>query len=92
MEVSLANVVSNNVHFIDTTGTIAGPIAIEAIKYIGAATGTAVITCTQTGKTLWQEAGTPNLSTDYAPIYAAGGVTITLANSAKVFVYLKSGR
>jgi hypothetical protein len=86
-------VFSNNVHFIDTTGAvIPGPVSIEAIKYIGNATGTVTITCTQSGKTLWQEAGTANLSSDYAPIFAGGGITVALTNGAKVFIYLKSGR
>ncbi len=88
----MANSRSSGVIYVDTTAAFAGPLEIESIKYIGAPTGTAAITATDSGLPLWQEAGTPNLSTDYTPMYAQGGITVTLANSAKVYIYLKTGR
>jgi hypothetical protein len=85
----LANTRTANVIYVDTTAAFAGPLSICGIKYIGAATGTVVITATDSGSNLWQESGTNNLPMDEAEIVAQGGITVTVANSAKCYIYLE---
>ncbi len=88
----MANTRANNVIYVDTTGyTLDGPVWIEAIKYIGNTSGTALITTGTggSGSRLWEEAGTNNQSADDVCIYASNGIHVAVTNSAKVYIYLK---
>ena len=63
----MANTRVNNVVYVDTTGyTLSGPCTIEAIKYIGNTSGTAIITAgtAGTGSRLWEESGASNSGAD----------------------------
>ena len=88
----MANSYSGNVIYVDTTGyTYSGHAKICAVKYIGNASGTAVITqgTSGSGAPVWQESGTANLSVD--PIEAVcDGFHVAVTNSAKVYIYLKA--
>ena len=57
----MANTRTGNVIYVDTTASFEKAI-IRAVKYIGNASGTAVIS--NNSKTIWQESGTNNLSVD----------------------------
>lgn len=88
----MANSYSGNVIYVDTTGyTYSGRVVIYGVKYIGNASGTAVITqgTSGSGAHVWQEHGTANLSVD--PIEAVcDGFHVAVTNSAKVYIYLEA--
>jgi len=81
---------SNTLYFTATSGVV-GPIFIQAIKYIGASNGTALITAgtASGGVSLWEQAGTANWSDSEISIKNGRGVYITITNAAKVYIYLK---
>ena len=85
----MANTMTCNVIYVDTTAAFSGPARISGFKYIGASSGTAVVTDTTSGYNLWQESGTSNQHVDDVEIYCPKGFTVTVANSAKVYVYLE---
>lgn len=88
----MANTRANNVIYIDTTGFISvGPLEIEAIKYIGSASGTAVITSgvSGSGNRLWEEAGTANIFNGDCCIKAKDGLHVAVTNGAKLYIYLE---
>lgn len=88
----MANITANNVIYIDTTGyTHSGPLEIESIKYIGAASGTALITqgVSGSGSRLWEEAGTANVFNGESCIAAKDGIHVAIAAGVKVYIYLK---
>lgn len=82
----MANTRTGNVIYVDTTASFEKAI-IRAVKYIGNASGTAVIS--NNSKTIWQESGTNNLSVDEICAVCDSGYTVTLTNSAKVIIYLE---
>jgi len=85
----MANATSGSVIFVDTTAYQGvGKAYITAIKYIGAASGTAAIkTGSSGGTTVWEESGTPNVFNGGLDI-AVDDIHVVLTNSAKVYVYL----
>ena len=86
----MANTRAGNVIKCDTTATFTDAKQICGIKYIGAASGTAVITdAGGSGNNLWVESGTTNQWND-AEIVANDGVTVTVTNSAIVYLYLEA--
>lgn len=85
----MANSQEGNVIYCDTTATFANAVEICSIKYIGAASGTAAITSASGSKNIWEEAGTANVYNAEVDLFIPGGVTVTLANSAKVYLYLR---
>ena len=90
----MANTFDGNVWRVDTNTNFPVALKICGIKYIGASSGTAIISAAVaatdgTGDKLWQEAGTPNLPTDSVDIYAKDGIYVTLTNSALVYIYLE---
>lgn len=87
----MANSVANNVVYIDTTGyTYNGPLEIRSIKYIGAASGTAVITqgTSGSGAKLWEEAGTANVFNGDVELAAKDGIHVAIAAGVKLYLYL----
>ena len=87
----MANTRVNNVIYVDTTGyTLAGPLTIESVKYIGASSGTALITAGTggSGSRIWEEAGTNNQAAEEVCIRADDGIHVAVTNSAKVYIYL----
>lgn len=87
----MAGSINSNVVYCTATLAIVGPVAIRAIKYIGASSGTATVTTgTATGGvSLWAQSGSANWQDQGMNIFNTKGVYVTLANSAKVYVYLK---
>jgi len=84
----MANTRAANVLRVDTTADFADLKNICGIKYIGAASGTAVIKDKDTsGNTLWQESGTSNVFNE-VKINAAEGMRVEVTNSAVVLIYL----
>jgi len=87
----MANARKGNVIFVDTTGyTLDQTVVIGSVKYIGAATGTAVITdgTSGSGMTVWKESGTANLTVDEI-CAKVDGFHVAVANSAQVIIYLE---
>lgn len=84
----MANTRSGSVLLVDTTASFTGSYTIESVKYIGNASGTAIIS-TAAGN-IWQESGTPNLATEYICARCDSGFTVTVTNSAKVYIYLEA--
>jgi len=88
----VANGKTYNVIFVDTTGyTHSGPVKIEAVKYIGNTSGTAVISAGTggSGQVLWKEAGANNIATEEVCINCADGFHVAVTNSAQAIIYLK---
>lgn len=86
----MANGRTSNVIYVDTTATFTGPFCVTGIKYIGASSGTLVITAADSGVRVYEEAGTANLQVDDAEFYVgAAGITVTVANSAKCYIYIE---
>lgn len=88
----MANAKEGNVWYIDTDNTvIPGPVEIESIKYIGAASGTANLKSeNDSGALLWQESGTANLFDAGVCIRTNKDVHVNLTNSAVVYIYLET--
>ena len=87
----MANAAAGNVLFVDTTATTdSRTLKIRAVKYIGNASGTVVITAgtAGTGATIWQESGTNNLSVDEI-CARVDGFHVAITNGAKVIIYLE---
>ena len=87
----MANSVANNVIYVDTTGyTYSGPLEICSIKYIGAASETAVITqgVTGSGSILWEESGTANVFNSDVELAAKDGIHVAIAAGVKLYLYL----
>jgi hypothetical protein len=86
----MANTKSANVLIVDTSAQFDGVYEIKSIKYIGAASGTASIKADSTsGTVVWEEAGSSNVWNPDVCLRVAGGFYVTLANSAKLYIYLK---
>lgn len=87
----MANSNSANVIRVDTSAAFTVGQEISAIKYIGAASGTASVKLgSSSGATLWEEAGASNVYNSNLHIRAGGqGIYVTVANSAVVYIYLK---
>lgn len=84
----MANTLAGNVYKVDTSGSIPGARNITSIKYIGASTGTAVITDNDSTNRVWEESGTSNVFNSKTHIRTPSGVTVTLTNSAVVYLYI----
>lgn len=88
----MANARADNVIYVDTSAGFAGPLNICGIKYIGNTSGTALIesgSSASGGVDLWNESGANILPVDDVDIVANNGIYVTLANSAKIYIYLK---
>jgi hypothetical protein len=85
----MGNTYANNVIRVDTSAAFTGIRKITAIKYIGASTGTAVITTDAASGTnkVWEEAGTTNTFNTDLNIHCGTGVYVTVTNSAVVYLY-----
>lgn len=84
----MANSRTGNVIFVDTTGySLTDITRVIGVKYIGAASGTASVTSTTGSKPLWEQSGSTN-SMDYLKFRSDSGITVTLTNGAKVYIYL----
>jgi hypothetical protein len=87
----MANARTGNVIFVDTTAyTLDQSVTIRAVKYIGNASGTLVISAgtAGTGTTIYQESGTANLQVDEI-CARTDGFYVALTNSAKCIIYLE---
>ena len=85
----MANHRQQNVIFVDTTADFADQQEIEAIKYVGNTSGTAIVKEQNTsGVALWQEAGTANVFNQVC-IRSPKGIRVEVTNGAKVYIYLK---
>lgn len=88
----MANARKGNVIYVDTTGyTLDQTLTIKAVKYIGAASGTAIITAgtSGSGTIVWQESGTANLRVDEI-CARVDGFHVAITNSAVVIIYLEN--
>lgn len=88
----MSNARSNNVIFVDTTGyTLNQHVKICSVKYIGNASGTAVITVgtSGSGASIWQESGSANQAADEIEA-VVDGFHVAITNSAKVYIYLEA--
>lgn len=84
----MANAIDNNVIYIDTTGyTNTQPLKIESIRYIGAASSSAVIT-SGGGVRLFESALATNETAEVC-INAQNGISVALTGTAKIYIYLK---
>lgn len=85
----MANTRAGNVIRVDTTATFEDARNIVAIKYIGAASGTASIAKNGGGGgVVWSESGTTNVFNEVC-IRTPQGVTVTIGSGAVVLIYLK---
>lgn len=85
----MANSRTGSVIRVDTTASFAGAKYIKSIKYIGSSSGTAIVTGLDSTLRLWEESGTANVHNADVCINNQDGVTVTLTNSAIVYLYLK---
>jgi hypothetical protein len=87
----MANTIEANVILVDTNAAFPQAKRIRSIKYIGNASGTAVITGggSSSGDRVWEESGSTNVYNANVEIGDGDGVYVTLTNSAKVYLYLK---
>lgn len=87
----MANAFEGNVCYIDTDNTVLpGPVNIDSIKYVGAATGTANIKSeSDSGDLMWQHAGDVIVHDSGLNIRSNKDVFVNLTNSAVVYIYLK---
>lgn len=84
----MANTRSSGVLVCDTTATIPGNYRIKAVKYIGAASGTATIKAdSASGTTIWEESGTTNVHNSSISAYCPNGIHVTVATGVKVYIY-----
>lgn len=87
----MANARKGNVLYIDTTGySLDQKVIIRGVKYIGAASGTAIITeaTSGSGTIVWKDSGTNNLPTDEI-CARVDGFHVALTNNAVVIIYLE---
>jgi hypothetical protein len=84
----MANGRGANVYYVDTDNTtIAGPIHITAIKYVGASSGTANIKAdSDSGTILWSEASDTN-TFNQVNIRTNTSLYVNLANNAVIIIY-----
>lgn len=83
----MANTKESTVIFVDTTSTVLkGPIRVEAIKYIGNASGTATIV--SGSAKMWEARGTADV-TDKVGFFAPNDLTVSVTNGATVYIYIK---
>ena len=88
----MSNAMTNNVIRVDTTGyTNTNRLRICGVKYIGNTSGTASIKAdaSSSGQILWEESGANNVWNPELEINAAGGIYVTLTNSAVIYIYLE---
>lgn len=85
----MANARAGTVIFCDTSNTTyTGTMKICAVKYIGAASGTAEFKQgSSSGATLWRESGSTNIFNE-VEMQINDGLNVTLTNSAAVYIYL----
>jgi uridylate kinase len=62
---------------------------VKSIKYIGNASGTAIVSAGQVtgGNKLWEESGTSNVMNSDLDIYDGSGIFVTLTNGAIIYIY-----
>ncbi len=90
----MSNTRAGSVIKVDTSANFTDVHDIVSIKYIGASSGTAVITksvaaADGSGANVWQESGTANLWNPDVNIRCNKGVYVTVTNSAVVYLYLR---
>jgi hypothetical protein len=87
----MANARRGNVQRVDTSAAFPQILNIKSIKYIGASNGTASVKADGVtgGEVIWEEAGTANTYNGDLCIRAAGGIYVTVTNSAVVYIYFK---
>ena len=87
----MSNAQNENVIRVDTDNyALTSPVNICAIKYIGAANGTANIKAdaSDSAQILWEESGSAN-TFNQVEIRARGGIYVNLTNSAVIYIYLE---
>ena len=85
----MANTRAGNVVKVDTSGLLSDVRSIEAIKYIGNTSVTALSQKgSSSGANLLEESGTGNVFNEVC-IECPNGVYVTVTNSAVVYLYLK---
>ena len=86
----MANVKTANVIMVDTSAQFDGKFKICSVKYIGNTSGSASIKADSTsGSVVWEESGTANVFNSECCMYL-DGMYVTVANSAKVYIYLEA--
>lgn len=87
----MANTRTNNVIRVDTTAAFAGPLKIKSVKYIGASSGTALITegSSGSGNRIWESKGGDILEWNEGLCTHCGqGFHVAVTNNAVVYIYL----
>jgi hypothetical protein len=89
----MSNTRAGNVIRVDTSANFTDVRNIETIKYIGASSGTAVITkavaaADNSGNKLYEASGTSNELAHGLEIRCPTGVYVAVSNSAVVYLYL----
>lgn len=85
----MANSRTGNVDRIDTTNTnIEDVRTVAGVKYVGAASGTAIIKSVDTGETMWEHSGDV-IAFDEVCIRCSDGVEVEVTNNAVVYIYSK---
>lgn len=83
----MANHRQANVIFCDTDETFEGVRQVMTVRYIGAASGTAVIKDSDSSENLWEASGTEDDS-DFVQISNSHDLRVEVTNGAKVYLYL----
>lgn len=85
----MANVQEGNVIRVDTSAAFPGVKRVRAIKYVGAASGTAAIRgdAVVGGDLLWEHTGNV-LAFEEPEFTAPGGIYVAVTNSAVVYLYV----
>lgn len=85
----MANASKGNVYRIDTTNTVLSGIRnVCAVKYIGAASGTATIKTADGTVTIWEHSGNV-LAFEEVNLRLTGGIEVEVTNSAVVYLYVE---
>lgn len=87
----MANSKFKTVIYVDTTADFTGPLVICGVKYIGASGGTLVITDKATSARIYEESGTGNQQLEDLDVFIKQDetITVTVASSAKCYLYLE---
>lgn len=85
----MSNTTTGNVYRIDTTNTVlSGLRRICAIKYVGAASGTATIKNAAGDQTIWEHAGNV-IAFEEVKLRLVEGIEVEVTNSAVVYLYVE---
>jgi len=87
----MANTRDNNVIALDSTGAISGDVwRIKSFHYVGASSGSVILRSPDgSGKVVYEASGASDNSLDVGNLHVIGDLHVTVANGAKLYIYLK---